>query len=67
MSTAIGLRLAASERPGSRRLADFVTGCRWGLEMHRRYESERAAGRPVDEKVLRRMTSEVDAWFGRRT
>ena len=67
MNTAINAPFAASEAPARRWLADLVSGLRWGLEMHRRYESERAAGRPVDEEALRRITGEVDAWLGRRT
>lgn len=46
--------------------ATLVSGIRWGLEMRRRYDSERAAGRRPDDEAIRRMVGEVDAWLGRR-
>lgn len=46
-------------------ITTLVSGFRWGLEMRRRYDAERAAGRPVDEQAMRRLVSEVDAWQGR--
>ena len=67
MTTAITSRHAAPQGHVLRWLATLVSGVRWGLEMRRRYDSERAAGRPVDETAIRRIAGEVDAWLGRRT
>ena len=48
-------------------IATLASGFRWGLEMRRRYEAERAASQPVDEQAMRRLVSEVDAWQGRQS
>ena len=67
MSTTITSQRAPSRRQILGWIAPLVSGFSWGLEMRRRDESERAAGRPVDEQALRRIVSEVDARQGRRT
>lgn len=74
MSTAITSRHVPSRGPSRGHvlgwivlgwIATLVSGFRWGLEMRRRYDTERAAGRTVDEQAMRRLVSEVDAWQGR--
>jgi len=47
-------------------LGTLAAGVCWGLEMRRRYDSERAAGRQPDPEAIRRMAGEVDGWLGRR-
>ena len=59
--------LAASQSAALRWLGTFVSGVRWGVEMQRRYDSQRAAGQRPDSEALRRMADEVDGWLGRRS
>lgn len=65
MNTAVNHRFAAPRSAAVHWLSTLLSGLRWGLEMRRRYENERAAGRTVDEAALRRMAGEVDVWLGR--
>ena len=59
--------VATFQGPTLRWLASLVSGIRWGSEMQRRYDRERAAGRRPDAGAMRRMAREVDAWLGRRS
>ena len=67
MNTAMTSRQVPSRGHVAGWIATLVSGFRWGVEMRRRYDAERAAGRPVDDNAMRRMASEVDAWQGRRS
>ena len=59
--------VATFQGPTLRWLVRLVSGIRLGLEMQRRYDRERAAGRRPDAEAMGRMAGEVDAWLGRRT
>lgn len=59
--------VAGFQGPTFRWLASLVSGVRWGSEMQRRYDGERAAGRRPDAEAIWRMAREVDAWLGRRS
>lgn len=67
MNTAIGSHHFVPQNRLVHWFVALLSGFQWGLEMHRRYDRERAAGRPVDEASIRRMICEVDAWLGRRS
>ena len=58
--------VATFQEPTFRWLVSLLSGIRWGSEMQRRYDRERAAGRQPDAEAMRRMAGEVDAWLGRR-
>ena len=65
MSTALTSQHVPALGPVVGWIAALVSGFRWGLEMRRRYDAERAAGRPIDQQALQRIVSEVDARQGR--
>jgi hypothetical protein len=66
MSTTMSLQQSKPRRRVLCWFTSLASGFAWGLEMRRRYDSELAAGRRPDEKALRRIAGEVDAWQGRR-